>query len=311
MRVVVLGASGFIGTGISRALAARRVQLRLVARRTPPIPVAAVAEVEVRAADLRDGVAEHIADADAVVHLVAYTDGGWRVADGDKMAERVNVGLAADVVDALRTRSTPPVVLFSGTETQVGLAERERIDGTEPDNPHSAYTRQKLATENLFKDATRDGVVRAVSLRLPTIYGEKGDRGVVSLMARKAFAGEPLTMWHDGTVRRDLVFADDVTSAFTAALDHADALAGRHYVLGSGVGVPLRKVFELVAAEVAAVTGNPPVPVVSVEPPGHMEPTDLKSVEVDASAFHAVTGWTTRVGLEEGIRRTVAAVAGS
>ncbi|GAA2961915.1 NAD-dependent epimerase/dehydratase family protein [Actinokineospora diospyrosa] len=310
MRVVVLGASGFIGTGIVRALAARQIQLRLVARRPTPVPGDSVAEVEVRAADLRDGVADHVADADAVVHLVAYTDGGWRVADGDTTAERVNVGLLNDVVEALRSRPTPPVVLFSGTETQVGLADRVRIDGTEEDKPLSAYTRQKLAAENLLKDATSDGVIRGVSLRLPTIYGEQGDRGVVAFMARKAFANEPLTMWHDGTVRRDLVFADDVTAAFIAALDHADALAGRHYVLGSGVGVPLRKVFELVAAEVAAVTGQPPVPVVSVPPPGHMEPTDLKSVEVDASAFHSVTGWTTQVSLEEGIRRTVAAVAG-
>ncbi|SER42458.1 NAD-dependent epimerase/dehydratase family protein [Actinokineospora terrae] len=311
MKVVVLGASGFIGSGIVRALAQRQVQLRLVARRPTPVPADAVAEVETRAADLREGVAEHVADADAVVHLVAYTDGGWRVADGDKTAERVNVGLVADLVEALRSRPTPPVVLFSGTETQVGLADRVRIDGTETDNPLSAYTRQKLAAENLLKDATRDGVVRAVSLRLPTIYGEQGDRGVVAFMARKAFANEPLTMWHDGTVRRDLVFVDDVTAAFLAALDHADALAGRHYVLGSGVGVPLRKVFELVAAEVSALTGAPPVPVVSVPPPGHMEPTDLKSVEVDASAFRMVTGWTTRVGLEEGVRRTVAATAGS
>ncbi|GLZ36485.1 NAD-dependent epimerase/dehydratase family protein [Actinokineospora sp. NBRC 105648] len=310
-RVVVLGASGFIGSGITRALARADVSLRVVARRPTPAP----AHVEVRAADLTDGVAEHVADADAVVHLAAYTDGGWRVADGDTVAERVNVGLVADLVDALRGRPSPPVVLFAGTETQVGLTERVRIDGSEPDNPRSAYTRQKLAAENLLKDATAEGVLRGVSLRLPTVYGQgpettARDKGVVALMVRKAFADEPLTMWHDGTVRRDFVYIDDVTAAFVSALDNADALAGKHYVLGSGVGEPLGKVFAEIAARVSATTGRPPVPVVSVPPPGHAEPTDLKSVEVDASAFRAVTGWEPRVPLTEGIRRTVASIAG-
>ncbi len=119
----------------------------------------------------------------------------------------------SDIVDAVRAENRaggPPVALFAGTKTQVGLTEHERIDGTEPDLPRSPYGRQKPAAENVLKDATAEGVLRGVSLRLPTVYGHgpestTDDRGVVSAMARRAMAGEQLTMWHDGSVRRDLL----------------------------------------------------------------------------------------------------------
>ncbi|WP_234373188.1 NAD-dependent epimerase/dehydratase family protein [Streptomyces sp. H-KF8] len=50
--VVVLGASGFIGSPLTRALAGRPVRLRLVARRATPVPDGALAETEVRTTDL-------------------------------------------------------------------------------------------------------------------------------------------------------------------------------------------------------------------------------------------------------------------
>jgi nucleoside-diphosphate-sugar epimerase len=313
MRVVVLGASGFLGSAISRALARRPIDLRLVARRAAPVPANPVARVEVRATNLTDpgALSSAVAGADVIVHLVAHTDGGWRVADGDTVAERINHGLVEDLIASVQGR---PVVLFAGTDTQVGLTEHVRIDGTEPDHPRSAYCRQKLAAENALKQATADGVVRGISLRLPTLYGHgpestAADRGVVALMVRRAFAGQELTMWHDGSVRRDLVYIDDVVSAFLAAIDHPDQLDGRHWLVGSGTGVPLGDVFSLVARTVADHTGRPPAPVVSVPPPAHAEPTDLKSVEIDSSAFRSATGWRPEVSLAVGVERTVAEIA--
>ncbi len=88
--VVVLGASGFIGSGITRELARRSVRLRAVARRPTPVPAGHIADVEVVTADLTEEgmLTKVIAGADVIVHLVAYTDAGWRVAEGDTAAER-------------------------------------------------------------------------------------------------------------------------------------------------------------------------------------------------------------------------------
>ncbi len=313
--VVVLGASGFVGSAVSAALARRPIRLRLVSRRPAALPADRVAGIEVRAADLtrRSALAEAVAGADVVVHLVAHTDDGWRVADGDTRAEQVNVGLVRDLVAALAARrrtGPPPAVIFAGT----CLNGHDRLaDENGSGKPRSPYCRQKLIAEHLLEQATADGVLRAVALRLPPVYGYGPGNGrlVVEVMIRRALAGEPLTMWHDGTPRRDLVHLDDIAAAFVAAIDHVDSLAGRFWLVGSGQGEPLGKVFAEIADIVAEHTGRPAVPVVSVPPPSNAEPTDLRSVEIDSSPFRAVTGWRPAVPLRDGLSRTVAALAGT
>ncbi|MEU0247487.1 NAD-dependent epimerase/dehydratase family protein [Streptomyces sp. NPDC006235] len=320
-RVTVLGASGLIGCALTRRLARLPIRLRAVARRPTPVPAGAVADVDVRTADLLapGELARAVEGSDAVVHLVAHMVGTtrWRLEADDALAERVNRGLMTDLVDALAgtpRRGPAPVVLFAGTISQVGLAGRTRIDGSEHDAPAGAYDRQKLAAEETLKHATAQGLLRGISLRMPTVFGHEPeshapDRGVVSTMIRRALAGERLTLWHDGTVLRDLIHVDDVARAFAAALRHPDALAGGHWLIGGGNTTHLGEVFATIAELVSRQTGLPPVPVVSVRPPEKAEATDFHSYEVDSSAFREITGWRPRIALTEGLARTVRTLA--
>lgn len=310
--IVVLGASGFVGTAVMAALASRPVTVRAVARGPALVPNAGRARFEVRTADLTvvANLAEAVAGADAVIHLV-LDGGGWRGA-GDRGNERANVGVMRDLLDCLRGQAAdrPPAVVFAGSASQVGPPPRRPIDGTEPDHPATAYDRQKQVAEDLLTRASAEGVVRGVSLRLPTVFGvpSHGHRGVLAAMTRRALAGEALTMWHDGSVERELLDVEDVAAAFVAALDHADALASRHWLLGNGRGDRVGDVFTAIAELVSAHTGRPPVPVVSVPPPAHAQRTDFESVVVDSSAFRAVTGWCPRTPLRESLARMVRAM---
>ncbi|GAA1015460.1 oxidoreductase [Streptomyces sp. F-3] len=318
--VTLLGATGFVGSAVLRELARRPLRIRAVSRRPAPVPPDARAEIEVHTADLTapGAVAEAVAGADVVIHTVLYSAGAttWRVEKGDTAAERVNVGLLRDLVETLRERraaegGTPVRVLWAGAASQAGPQDKEVLDGTETDRPRGEYDRQKLAAERLLLAADAEGVLRGAAIRLPTVFGyapesTARDKGVVTLMTRRALAGEPITMWHDGTVRRDLLYIEDVARAFAAAVDHADALAGRRWLLGTGRGEPLGAVFTTIAALVAEHTGKSAVPVVSVPPPAHAEPGDFHSFAVDSSAFRTATGWRPQTPLDEALRRTVA-----
>ncbi|MEV6008329.1 NAD-dependent epimerase/dehydratase [Streptomyces sp. NPDC051976] len=317
--VVVLGATGFVGSAVLARLARRDIRIRAVARRAAPVPPGARADIEVVTADLteRETLARAVKGADAVVHTL-LCEGGWRAAERPG-GERVNVGVMADLLDLLppdpADGGRPPLVVYAGAASQVGVPPREPLDGTEPDRPATVYDEQKLRAERLLLAASAAGRVRGVGLRLPTVFGEgtvpgTADRGVVAAMARRALAGEPITMWHDGTVRRDLVHIADIAAAFTAALDHGDRLAGRSWLLGAGRGDALGDVFRALAAGAAARTGGAPVPVVAVEPPAHAPETDFRSVTIDSAAFREATGWYPAVALAEGLDRTLAALAG-
>ncbi|MFC8147354.1 NAD-dependent epimerase/dehydratase family protein [Streptomyces paradoxus] len=312
--VAVLGATGFVGSAVLAALAGQELRLRAVARRPAAVPHGARADVEVVIADLtdRDALSAAVMDADVVIHAL-LCEGGWRAA-AEPGGERVNVGVLRDLLDLVANPDRPPLVIYAGAASQVGPPPGEPLDGSEPDLPGTVYDEQKLAAERLLLEASAAGVVRGVGLRLPTVYGEgtvpgTADRGVVAAMARRALAGQEITLWHDGTVRRDLVHIADIAAAFAAAVDHPAELAGRAWLLGAGRGDALGDVFRTVARHAAARTGRPPVPVVSVQPPAHAPETDFLSVTIDSTPFRSVTGWRPRVPLDEGLERTVAALA--
>lgn len=314
--VVVLGATGCIGSALTASLAARPVRLRAVSRRTAPVPAGGLAAVEVRTADLTDtGELRSAVDgADAVVHLLART-GGPPHGTGDDGRAGLNAGVMSGLLDVLRARpgrSVPPAVIYAGSVTQVGVPPRTHLDGTETDQPGTAFERDKHAAECALLRASVAGMVRGVSVRLPTVFGHSAatgrfDSGVLTSMIRRAITGEELTMWHDGTVQRDLLHVQDAAAALRAALDHVEALTGRHWLAGTGVGTPLGEAFHAVAEIVARRTGRVPVSVASVPPPRPLSAAEVTSAVVDPSAFRNRTGWAARVPVRDGLEWTVAA----
>ncbi|PBC83940.1 Nucleoside-diphosphate-sugar epimerase [Streptomyces sp. 2224.1] len=319
--ITVLGASGLLGTAISRELASRPVRLRLVGRRPVAVPPRPTAVIEERRADLTEpgAVAEAVAGSDVVIHLVAHISGSgtWRVSDGDTLAERVNLGLVHEVIDAIRAQrpARRPALLFAGSLSQSARVPAAlAASGTQPHELLTAYDRHKLAAEQAIADATAEGLVRGSTLRLPTLYSLGTDpvdldRGVVATMTRRAVEGQPLTMWHGGTAKRDLLGIDDAARAFTAALDALDAVAGRAWEIGTGEQTSVAELFAAIARTVSRQTGRPPVPVVDSTPAQHAMPTDQLDFVLRSPEFRNVTGWAPRVPLHEGLGRIAGAVA--
>jgi nucleoside-diphosphate-sugar epimerase len=302
--VTVLGASGFVGSWVTAAFAGAGCTVRAAARR----PVRLVAgpregSVVPVAGDLTapGAVADACGDSDVVVLTVADTSatGTWRIAD-EEAARAVTVGIPAAVRAHARRRRHRPRLLFAGSVSQPRHGDR----------PVSVYDALKQEAEDHILRAVHDGGARALSLRLPTVYGPPAsttgeDRGVVSAMARRAVRGDALTLWNDGSPRRDLLFAADAAAAFVAAAEHADALTGGAWDIGSGEAVPVGDLFAAVAAAVAGATGAPPVPVVRVAPPAEAAGTDHADTIVDPGPVAARTGWRARTPWAEGLARTV------
>lgn len=309
--VTVLGAAGFLGSAVAESLSRTEVRLRLVARRPVELPADAVAEVSTHVVDVTDpgALAPVLHGSDVVLYLLKHS-GDWRAAGTDPAAEAVNVGTMRTVVDTFAREGTAPLCVYAGTVGQVGTPPPHPMDGTETDDPHTGYDRQKLAAERVLMAGHAEGSVRGISLRLPTVFGQRAtgprDIGVVVSMARRALAGESLTVWGDGGVKRDLVHIDDVVSAFRTAVDNPDGLTGRHWVLGTGEVWTLKDIFLAVATSVSVHTGRPAVPVVPVRAPSHAVAGDAHDVLVDPGPFRRASGWTAEVPPATGIDRTVA-----
>ncbi|MFF9206151.1 NAD-dependent epimerase/dehydratase family protein [Streptomyces sp. NPDC014986] len=308
--IAVLGASGYIGSAVVGELARLPVRVRAVTRGTGPLradAAAGAADITVCRVDpARPGaVGEAVDGADAVIHLAAEIGGAQSWRSAAQGSQDVAAALMRDVVGALGGGAgTPPALVFAST------VQAAATGGTGP----GPYARQKIAAERVLARATSERTVRGAVLRLATVFGRSTPagsvgRGVLTAMTRRAIDGEPLTMWHDGSVERDFLHVQDAARAFVAALPRVDAArGGGPWDVGTGTTARLGDVFSDVAALVAEHTGRAPVPVVSVAPPEYADTGDFHSPRCDPSAFRSVTGWRPRVPLREGLDDLVTAM---
>jgi nucleoside-diphosphate-sugar epimerase len=169
MRVVVVGATGNVGTSVLDALAADPSVEEIVglARRRPQHekPKVRWAQADVAA----DELAPHFADADAVVHLA------WAIqpSHDEPVMERTNVLGSRRVFEAVAEAGVGSLVYASSVGTYSEGPKEERVDESWPTAgiPTSAYSRHKVAVERLLDGFEADAPgVRVVRMRPGLIF---------------------------------------------------------------------------------------------------------------------------------------------
>jgi CDP-glucose 4,6-dehydratase len=238
--------------------------------------------------DVRDGalverlLAEH--EVDTVFHLAAQSIVAHSERDPELTFD-VNVGGTRAVLEACARHGAERIVV-AGTSRVYGPNGNRPSAEEHPLRPRTPYDASKAEAEAL---ALASGLPVAAT-RVANIYGG-GDRQATRLVpttVAAALRGHEPALRTDGSPRHDFVYVEDAAAAYLAI---ADALAagarGRAFNVGGGAPVAVRDV-------VALVRGERPGPA-----------SDGPCEWVDTARLTALTGWTPRVGLEEGLRRTV------
>jgi UDP-glucuronate 4-epimerase len=117
----------------------------------------------------------------------------------------------------------------------------------------------------------------------------------ITLFARAAVAGKALTVFGDGSMRRDFTHVDDIVRGVLAALERVRP-GFRAYNLGSGAPVDLHALVKAIAS----TTGAEPQVVHAPVPLG-----DVDATYADVQRAHEELGWEPRVTLAEGLRGVV------
>jgi UDP-glucose 4-epimerase len=146
--------------------------------------------------------------------------------------------------------------------------------------------------------------VRACSLRLTNVYGPRqllrhNRQGFIGWFIRLAIENQEIQIFGDGSQMRDFVFVDDCSDAFLRA-GASDACNGEVFNVGGSEPIAHRQLVELLID--VAGTGRYKM----VEWPPEKKAIDIGSFYADSSKFKAAVGWESRVGLREGLTRTVA-----
>ncbi len=223
-RILVTGASGFIGRAVVTAFAQRGDALRAAVRRPPQPPLPAAIEV-MQHADLAQPIDWRplLDGVDQVVHLAGVAHIGRGVAP--ELYDRVNRLATAQLAAAAAAAGVRHFVFVSSIRAQSGPAADHALTERDPAAPTDAYGRSKLAAEA----AVRAAGVPFTILRPVLLYGP-GVKGNFALLARAAASPLPLPVKDFGN-RRSLLGIDNFISALAFVLATPATTVGETYVV--------------------------------------------------------------------------------
>lgn len=289
-RVGVLGATGYVGDTITRALADGGLGVR---------PAAGSSHPSYPTVDVRDrgAVRSFVTDCDCVVNAAGLV-GVARCADRPDDAFAINAQGAGTVAWAC-AQAGVPLVHCSSVAT-LGKPESLPLTADHDREPTTVYGRSKLAGDRLVETAT-DGLVPSITLALTNPFGtDRSDDGlgdsVLDFFLERARTDDSLPVHRPGSQERDLIHVGDAARAVAAAvdlvIDPATEPRARSLLLGSG---DAHSVLQLAGLVAARAPGSPPIEL--TDPPSSNAPL-LERFSVDPSRLRTELGveptWTVR-----------------
>lgn len=243
MRVLVTGATGFIGGKLVDSLVADGHEVRVLVRPGREGRFASQSGIEPCHGDLADAgsLITACAGMDAVVHSAGAL-GRWGVSEDD--LAQINVRGVTRLVEACAKGGVTHFVHLSAGGVS-GPMEPVPADETFACDPKTPYERTKLAGENAAADAAKRLGVPLTILRPTFTYGP-GDAHKLPMF--KAVKSGKMFLVGDGSSLIHPVFVDDLVHGIRLALDRPGR--GETYILGGPRPVTKRELLDTIAENV-------------------------------------------------------------
>jgi nucleoside-diphosphate-sugar epimerase len=237
MRVVVTGATGFVGSHLIDALLARGDTVTALVRSETKAAPLARRGVRVVISDLGDVAAtvQVISGHDVVYHAAGLTSART---EAEFMA--TNRDLTARLVEAAVQAGRPRFVLVSSLAAAGPSPREQPHSGDEPSRPVTRYGRSKLAGEEVVRASPLDWTI----VRPPAVYGP-GDREMFRVFRATSLRVGPV--FGDGSQLVSLVFGPDLALGLVAA-GTSPATSGRLFYACHPERLTTRQVVELAGA---------------------------------------------------------------
>ncbi len=287
MRMLVTGATGFVGRHLARLLESRGIEMIAVSQGSTD-----ALNIDIRD---RDAVIAAFRDSqpDTVVHLAAVAYVPDANADPG-LADAVNRGGTINVLDGAREVGARMLFVSSGAAYGPVPREQQPILETQPLGASDSYGKSKVAAEQECID--RAGVQDIVRVR-PFNHTGPGQASQYvcsdfALQLAKAEAGlrEPRIEVGDLRAERDFSDVRDVVRAYVDLLDAGEA--GEVYNVCSGKPTPIQDVLGLLVEQAT-------VPVEVAVQQERLRPGEVSRAYGSYEKIQSAVGWEPRIALRD------------
>jgi UDP-glucose 4-epimerase len=305
---LVTGGLGFIGSNVALALAGAGAEVTVVDSLEPrhggDRENVAGAPVDVIVADIaeRDAVADAVSRADFIFNLAG------QVSHLDSMTDPlhdldINARSQLAFLEHVRKLNPGASVVYASTRQVYGRPQAAPVDEAHPLDPVDVNGVSKLAADRLHRLYHRVHAMPTTILRLSNVYGPRqrldGDhQGFLPSFVRRALEGEAITVFGDGSQRRDCLYVDDAVTALLAANDEPAAY-GEIFNIGHHEHESLLEIAHAVVE--AAGSGE----VINTPWPEDRARIAIDSYWTDHSKATRMLGWQPTWSLDEGLAATL------
>jgi UDP-glucuronate 4-epimerase len=195
----------------------------------------------------RDDLADVVAECNTVYHLAA--EPGVRSSWGSRFERYAqnNVIATQRLLEALRLTPETRLVYASSSSIYGRVESLPTREDVTP-RPLSPYGVTKLSAEHLCHLYCENYGLKTVSLRYFTVFGPRQRPDMAfNIFCRAALAGQPITVYGDGTQTRDFTYVEDITTATLAAGTVSTVEFGQAYNVGGGLRTSVREALDTIA----------------------------------------------------------------
>lgn len=298
---VVTGGAGFIGSHLVDSLLRRNWKVAVIDDLSTGLKENVHPRARLLVADIRTPKAARLVEKlkpDAVFHLAAQASVPVSLEQPVRDAE-VNLLGTIRLMEAASDAGVRKFVFASSAAVFPTTASKIPTDESEPVGPQSPYGIAKYADERygLFFRMTRG--LPFVALRFANVYGprqsQRGEAGVVAVFVKRMLAGADVTINGMGKQTRDFIYVGDAVRAMIAVV--GDSKAAGPFHVGTGIETKIADLYRRLAA-CAGYAKRPKRGPADVNAP-------FRSA-LDSTRIRKELGWKSKVGLSEGLEKTVA-----
>jgi len=313
MSVLVTGVAGFIGSSLARALLDRGEQVIGIdnfSEYYDPVlkfarlkPLRAERRFTFLEADIADretmlGLADKHPDCDRILHLAAQPGIRHSTVDPYVYVQTNVMGHLVMLELARRLKSLKHFVYASSSSVYGGNRSLPFNVGDRVDHPISVYATTKRSGELMSETYAHLHGLKITGLRYFTVYGPWGRPDMSPWIFTKAiYEGKTIQLYHQGRIKRDFSYIDDIAAGTIAVLDKpADGSGHRLYNIGASRSEDILRVIGLFEAAIGKKA--------KIElRPG--EADDVLETAADIAQTTRDFGWKPEVAVEEGIPKFV------